>query len=268
MKTSVPGASGATPGCPPCPKPDSSSPRDKSDSNPFSLAATDPGNPPSSMTPPSYSYADHIKTPGDMGMRADGTVGAIKDDLGGMVDYIQVLTSGGGNAIVGCSENEGGCTLGNRYFLKTAQKCSSRGEHVTRSLYVDNVPQGEVLGDGLVPGMLHNLEELNPFAIIGAFMAGPVPSCQPVTLETGNFPNWGTGTGFVSDVDLKYISPCAFADGKNPSSGRICREGFAQYASPFEPPPPKNNAIGLYHGAVAILGMYIICKLLEKEHSS
>ena len=256
--------------CPPCDRPASDQPAEKSkaNANPFSLAASDPGNPPASMTSPAYSYTDHIKTPGELGMRADGSIGAIRDDLGGMVDYIQVLTSGGGNAIVGCSDNESGCTLGNRYFIKTAQKCVSKGEKVSRSLYIDNVPQGEMLGDGLVPGMLHNLEELNPFALIGSFMAGAVPACRPVTLKTGSFPNWGTGTGFVSDVDLQYVSACSFPDGKNPVSGSNCKEGFTQYASPFVPLPPKNRTVGVYHAAVAILGLYIACRLLEKEHSS
>ena len=114
--------------------------------------------------------------------------------------------------------------------------------------------------------MLHNLEELNPFAIIGAFLAGPVPECTAVTLRTGNFPNWSTGTGFVTNVDLQSVSPCSFPDGTNPYTNETCREGFSVLAK--TPEPEKDSLVGMYTGAVAILGMYIVFNFLEKEHSA
>jgi hypothetical protein len=230
--------------------------------DPFKAASKDPKNAPTSFLGPPYSYMDHISTPGDIGVRADGSLGAIVDDISGMVDYLQVLIPGGGRAVLGCAQNQSGCTLGNQYFLKTAQKCKDiSGEKVTRSIYINNVVEDEPLGDGLIPGVLHNLGELNPFELIGAFMAGPEPSCRSVTLRTGSFPNWSTSTGFITDSDLQYIPACSFPDKKNPSSGATCKEGFS-VIEPIE----KDKVIGVYHGAVAILAMYIIFRIIEREH--
>tara|TARA_B100001057_G_scaffold344695_1_gene345717 strand:- start:737 stop:1459 length:723 start_codon:yes stop_codon:yes gene_type:complete len=234
--------------------------------NPYHTAATNPNDKPAQMSSPAYSYTDHIKTPEELGSKAEGSLGAIVDNLNGMVDYLQVLLPGGGRAIEGCSENEPGCTLGNKYFVKTAQKCSSEGKSVTRSVYIDNVAEDSPLGDGIIPGMIHNASVLNPFALLGAFLSGPSPKCSPVTLPTGSFPDWGEETAFLTDADISSISPCAFSDKQNPVTGHACHrtEGFSRmHADKWY---AKDKKVALYHGAVALLGLYIVLKLIEKEH--
>lgn len=237
--------------------------------NPFHTAASNPGNAPPAMTSPSYSYTDHIKSPEqiDMGI-GSGSLDAIIANLNGMVDYLQVLLPGGGYAIQGCGEHEEDCTLGNKYFIKTAQQCESSGGSVTRSLYIDNVAENSPLGSGIIPGMLHNVAELNPFAILGAFLSGPAPACRSVTLQTGNFPNWTESTAFVTDADLSSISACNFSDKTNPITNVSCQptEGFSRmHADKWY---AKDKKVALYHGAVALLGLYIALKLIEKEHRS
>ena len=237
--------------------------------NPFNTAATDPGNAPAHMVAPDYSYTKHIKSPKELTMGVgEGSLDAIVANLNGMVDYLQVLLPGGGNAIKGCTENESGCTLGNKYFVKTAQKCTSKGGSVTRSLYIDNVAENSPLGDGIIPGMLHNVTELNPFAILGAFLSGPSPTCQAVTLQTGNFPDWGESTAFLIDADISTIDECNFKDKRNPITGINCdtTEGFSRmHADKWY---AKDKKVALYHGAIALVGLYIVLKLIEKEHKS
>ena len=234
--------------------------------NPFASAVDKPGNPPASMSSPDYSYTDHIKNPSELDMGpGSGSLDAIVGNLNGMVDYIQVMLPGGGGAVAGCSENERGCTLGNSYFLKTAQKCSASGG------------PSSPLGNGLIPGMIHNVTELNPFAILSAFLSGPAPPCRSVTLETGNFPNWKYSTAFLTDTDITTIDACKFKDRRNPVSGHT--KSQAQCTASGSPPPKegfsrthadkwyaKDKKVALYHGAVALLGLYIALKLVEREH--
>ena len=246
--------------------------------NPFASAVDKPGSPPASMSSPDYSYTDHIKNPSELDMGpGSGSLDAIVGNLNGMVDYIQVMLPGGGGAIQGCKENQLGCTLGNSYFLKTAQKCASSGGSVTRSVYIDNVAPASPLGNGLIPGMIHNVAELNPFAILSAFLSGPAPPCRSVTLETGNFPDWKYQTAFLTDTDITTLDPCKFKDRRNPVTGNS--KSAEQCSASGSPPPTegfslmdpdaapsRDKMVSLYHGAIALLGLYIALKLVEKEH--
>ena len=43
---------------------------------------------------PTYDYAGHIKSPTEMGMSADGNFGALADDVGGILGYVDLLVGG------------------------------------------------------------------------------------------------------------------------------------------------------------------------------
>lgn len=72
----------------------------------------------SSLLGPSYDYWKSIKQPSEMGMSPGFSLGALANNVDGLLSYVEVLISGTGNASVT------GGPLGNKFFLKTSGKCS------------------------------------------------------------------------------------------------------------------------------------------------
>lgn len=72
----------------------------------------------SSLIGPSYDYWKSIKQPSEMGMSPGFSLGALANNVDGLLSYVEVLISGTGNASVT------GKPLGNKFFLKTTGKCS------------------------------------------------------------------------------------------------------------------------------------------------
>jgi hypothetical protein len=182
----------------------------------------------SSLLGPQYSYYKQINTPKEMGMSSDGTTEAIENDVNGLINYVRLLIEGGGPA----SKVPG--PLGNKYFLKTAASCTDKasGELVTRSLYFNNVPDGsipflsEALGEdfttweGLLPGVLEDIEKINPLGIFQAFVEGKNPDCRAITMQVRDISNNNSNqTAYVTDNDIKGMDPCWFSDHKNPVTG-------------------------------------------------
>ena len=71
-----------------------------------------------SLLGPSYDYWKSIKQPSEMGMSPGFSLGALANNVDGLLSYVEVLISGTGNASVT------GKPLGNKFFLKTTGKCS------------------------------------------------------------------------------------------------------------------------------------------------
>ena len=148
--------------------------------------------------------------------------------------------------------------LGNKFFLKTVGKCenTSTGELQDRYIYVNNVPTGNIpflsavagtdLSEfrGLAPGILTNLNVLNPITLIESMFAGGSPSCHEVTWPT--IDNNGVETyetNYVIDDDVKNMDPCDVSNGYcKPSwgydpnnifgSGQCCSMGFQNRLEP------------------------------------
>ena len=72
----------------------------------------------SALLGPSYDYWKSIKQPAEMGMSPGFSLGALANNVDGLLSYVEVLISGPGNASVT------GQPLGNKFFLKTTGKCS------------------------------------------------------------------------------------------------------------------------------------------------
>ena len=190
---------------------------------------------------PSYNYVEHIKTPGEMGMSAEGSFGALADDVGGLLGYMDLLVAGHGHLGVGSKiKNKNGSfrdfphPLGNKFFLETAVKCKDKGgkEH-TRYIYVNNVPDGSIplvsnidnsisfpAFGGLLPGVLSNLAQIHPMQIISAFTAGSSPTCQAVTMEVVDAEtNKSTmATKYLTNEDISIMPAAWFPDNKPLSS--------------------------------------------------
>ena len=170
--------------------------------------------------------------------------------------------------------------LGDKFFLETGAKCKDKdtGNQVTRSIYVSNVPDGSIpfitqgLGGakfstfrGLVPGTMSNLNNINPMQIFQAFMAGTNPQCRAITMPTIDNNNiQSTDTKYVTDVDIKGIDACLFPNGKNPITGKTCKEAFNN-ADEFSGDMPDDTLIQVYYSALGLVGLYILFKLYEKN---
>ena len=184
---------------------------------------------------PDYKYYKQIKAPSQIGMSSDGNLGAMANDIAGLIAYTELLVTGGGSA------SKTGGPLGDKFFLKTGAKCKDvkSGNQVTRSLYINNVPNGSIpfissgLGvdftvfEGLIPGTMENLAKINPLAIFQAFMGGSNPDCQAIQLETIDVNNnKSTDTQYLTTVDIKNLNPCSFLNGENTITGVKCIESF------------------------------------------
>jgi len=226
---------------------------------------------------PDYAYYEQILSPSELGMSAKGSTDALKADFKGLTGYVDVLLFGGGDA----QKNKHN-PLGDKFFLTTGAKCkdTASGETVTRSLYINNVPDGSIpfistdalggggLPKGLVPGTLSNLARINPMSIFAAFMSGTTPDCQSIKMELVDDTNQvTTGNGFVTNTDIQSMPACWFLDKTNPVTSARC-EGFTNMnPSPIMPNPdmPDDALIKIYYSALGLLGIYILFKLFEKK---
>jgi hypothetical protein len=145
-----------------------------------------------SVMGPSYSYVDNIQSPSALGIGSDGSMSQVARNIDGIVTYVQYLISGP--------------AMGNRFFIKTGGTCTAPdGSSQSRSNYVNNVtdaaealPQsmrrdlGGLASDfnGLIPGMIQDVEGLNPVSLFNSLSADSVPTCEcyscPVTSGLSN----------------------------------------------------------------------------------
>ena len=220
---------------------------------------------------PAYPYWKNIKSPSQIGMSDAGNLKTLGKDVDGLIQYVELLVSGKSGA------SKTGGPLGNKFFLKTGGKCvaNDTNEEVDRYIYINNVPQGNIpfvsagMGTnfsdfrGLIPGTMSNLNTLNPFALIQAFMSGSTPPCQQVTLETIDVNNnKSTETHYVSTIDLQNMDPCSFTNGKNPVNNKKCKESFQN----LEPANfPEDPLIQTYFAGLGILGIYCLFCIMHKK---
>ena len=65
---------------------------------------------------PDYPYYKYIRTPSEMGMSGAGNLTQLGKDIDGLINYVELLVSGGGKA------SSTGQPLGNKFFLKTRRR--------------------------------------------------------------------------------------------------------------------------------------------------
>ena len=186
---------------------------------------------------PDYKYWKKIKNPIELGMGTGGSIGQLEKDVDGLFNYVKLLITGQGDA------STTGRPLGNRYFLQTPATCKAKdsGEGVSRYLYVNNIPLGNIpfissaMGEdfdtfeGLVPGILQDMEVFNPFRVFAAFQLGQDPECEEITMDvtpTSVNDYRSMQTEYVSSFDIRQMDPCEFPDKYNPLTKQRCVEGF------------------------------------------
>ena len=214
-------------------------------------------------------YYKYVKNPSEIGMSSSGSLSALGKDIDGLVNYVELLVSGGGKA------SATGQPLGNKFFLNTGAKCNDKvtQQSVDRYIYVNNVPMGNIpfissgMGvnfrefKGLIPGTMSGLNVLNPFTILQSFLSGGTPDCQELTMETiDTYNNKSTESHFVSLIDIQNMDPCNFSDKTNPINQQKCKETFESMN--------KNNDIIVhtYFASLGVLGIYILyCIMLKMK---
>jgi hypothetical protein len=237
---------------------------------------------------PDYKYTDYIKSPDDLGMSDKGSISTLTKDVEGLIAYVEILASGSSKA------SKTGQPLGDKFFLETGAKCKdvATGKQVTRSLYVNNIPDGSMpfitsgmgvtFNDfrGLVPGVIENISDLNPMLIFQAFMSGSDPDCQAITMSTMDVNNNpGTKTAYVTNSDIQNMDACWFGPkgainpvryAKDPNDkGAIC-ESFQNYNDNDNikkdcSKMPNDLYVKLYYSLIAILGLYFLLKIFKKK---
>ena len=163
-------------------------------------------------------------------------------------------------------------TLGDKFFINTGGTCTDTvsGNTGERYIYINNVPDGSIpfitsssgmsfsSFEGLIPGVLGDLEALNPFLIMQAFLTGGVPPCQSVTLEVIDANNSSSSaTHFVTVVDLQNMDPCTFQNGVNPITHVKCSESFLNMRE-------FGNINQTYLIIIAIIGFICLFIILKK----
>lgn len=239
---------------------------------------------------PDYPYWENIKNPRAIGMSDEGSLSAMGRDIDGLIQYVQVLVTGGGASATGGP-------LGNKFFLQTGGKCNDvkTKTEVDRYIYINNVPMGNIpfissgLGTdfsdfkGLIPGTMGNLNVLNPFAILSAFTSGTTPDCQELTMQVvgptppglsgggGLGPNaTGSETHFVTTVDISNMDACNWGSGgTNPVTGKTCSETFENMnMSPAQVVDslPNDPVVQLYFACLGLLGVYVLyCIMIKRQ---
>jgi len=253
-------------------------------SNIFQEVLTDAQGVQDKLLGPTYPYYKNIKTPSEIGMSDKGTIQQMGKDINGLIQYVELLVTGKSSA------SATGGPLGNKFFLQTGAKCAATDncsdpndattcQQVDRYIYVNNVPEGNIpfissgMGvnfsefKGLIPGAMGNLNVLNPFAIMRAFMSGSTPPCQEITMQTIDVNNnKSSETNYVTLTDIQSMDPCSFSNGKNPVTGVSCKEtfqsGVGKDASPVMSDDPMDQ---LYFASLAMVGLYIFYRFMEKS---
>jgi len=145
---------------------------------------------------PAYSYTDHIQGPSSMGVGSDGSMSQLSRNTSAIMQYIKYMISGP--------------ALGNQYFIATGGQCiAPDGSKQDRYNYINNISSGsdlvpasmkQELGgltsdfNGLLPGMLEDIEGLNPITLFSSLAADSVPACKCYTCPTVN----GTESKFLT----------------------------------------------------------------------
>ena len=227
---------------------------------------------------PPYKYYEKISTPMEMGMSSDGTLGALVSDASGLINYVELLVSGQGPG------STTGKPLGDQFFLKTGARCKDvkTGNEETRYLFINNIPTGQIpfissglgmdfpLFKGLIPAVLQDLDDINPFALFKGFLEGGAPPCQEITMETTPSSvnnNQTRQTEFVTTSDIKAMDPCIFSLNNyvNPVTGKGCKEAFTGMNTSQSNHVKNDPIFHIYIFIVGCLALYILYRFLQKN---
>ena len=230
----------------------------------FQKAKQDVKNLEKELLGPDYDYVSFIRTPDELGIGPDGSISQLVRNVGGLINYVELLSTGDGKA------STIGGPLGDSFFLTTGAKCKDvdTGNLVTRSIWVNNIPNGKIpfittalngakftAFEGLVPGVLGNLAGIHPMQMFQAFTSGSNPDCKLVTKPTRNEKNVrGVGSGYLTMEDIQIMG----TDGFTTMNGMKNKKEDKSVM-------PDDEMVKLYYGALGLLGLYIFIMLFKRK---
>ena len=125
--------------------------------------------------------------------------------------------------------------------------------------------------EGLVPGIMSNMNNLNPFSIFSSFLDGVNPKCKKVSLKTVDNNNITKyKEQYVTLTDIKSLNPCWFKDKKNPLTGKSCptnSEGFQnRYENNYKTDTlPSGIICKAYYTTLCLMLLYLFYKIASKK---
>lgn len=213
---------------------------------------------------PNYSYVKYINGARRMGMGPEWS--KIANNISGLGAYVQILVEGGGRASrtgkpLGnkfflktsgkCKAVSMPCPGGrckpNELTPIMEKSTNEKGESVKkqkvvdRYMFINNIPDGNIplissaggtnfsTFRGLIPGMLSNLNVLNPSDLFKSFTMSTEPKCANITMQTVDTNNnKRMETHYVPITEIKMIDACLFPDRKNKfyDPAKNCSETF------------------------------------------
>lgn len=171
---------------------------------------------------PSYSYADSITGPTSLGVGSSGSFGQLGTNANAIAYYTEALITGNP-------------PLGNQYFVNTGGMCTApSGALQPRYNYINNMSTGagalpaaiSELGsdfNGLIPGVVDDIEGLNPLHLFSALAADANPPCVCMSCPVSGSGNQSKFVTASLDPDLAE-SQCTQVD---PSQCASAPESFA-----------------------------------------
>ena len=225
-----------------------------------------------------FSYSNIIKTPTEM------KSGTKSNQLGANIAALKAYSS-----LLVTSDSAAnslrGHALGNQTWLPTNATCidSKTGLSKKRYIYIDNQPSTNTPPDqnatttnfefnGLIPGMIDDILNINPMRLFSAFSEDGMPKCQYVALSTTDKMVKNTKgeeteqyvSNYITEDDLKNVSGCSFQSGVNPSSGNKCPFNPAKETFKNISPLPKDKIVRLYFTTLAFVVLYILYNFIKK----
>lgn len=170
------------------------------------------------MMGPEYSYSDSIPSPSSLGVGSNGTFGQVSTNLGAVSTYIQGMITGDP-------------PLGNRFFINTGGTCTAiDGSIQSRYNYINNIPGGgsppaglqdlSFLSNdlrGLIPGIMEDVEGLDPYYLFTAMVADASPPCDCYTCEvTSGGDSYFLTTNLSADFDPAFCTKADISKCKPP----------------------------------------------------
>jgi hypothetical protein len=166
-----------------------------------------------SILGPSYSYSDNIPGPTSLGVGSNGSFGQLFTNLKAASEYVKIMITGDP-------------PLGNAYFVNTGGTCAAPdGSTQSRMNFINNQSTGKDLVpqslnelsfltsdlNGLIPGVVGDIEGLDPLYLFNAMTADGTPACQCYQCPTTTGSQYGFLTTNLSpDFDsniCKQVDP-------------------------------------------------------------
>ena len=170
--------------------------------------------------------------------------------------------------------------LGNKYFIDSGIECKTEeGDDVSRHIFVNNQPSGNLpfletlageggMPRGLIPGLMSNVERLNPVKLMSAFNPeiGDAALCKERNVEEIR---QNINGSHRKDLVKVYMTD---GDYKDALEDGLVESFSAIYSDNDDPQPddnyskmPDDTLMQIYLSTITITGMYRLLKSMNKR---